>query len=246
VLEALGADIPVYAHVGNVLGTDGKKLSKRHGAVGVDEFRREGYLPEALVNYLALLGWSYDDHTTIMSREELVERFTIERVGASPATFDYEKLEWMNGVYLRALDEAVYGDALTTFLTEQGLGWDEELARRTVPIVREKLVKLDRYPEYAGFLFREVAPDAKLLDRNVLEAVEETLAGLDPFETQQIEQALRSLAESLGLKPRQAFQSIRVAVTGSNVSPALFESIELLGRERTLSRLRAAAALAGD
>jgi glutamyl-tRNA synthetase len=246
VLEALGADIPVYAHVGNVLGTDGKKLSKRHGAVGVDEFRREGYLPEALVNYLALLGWSYDDHTTIMSREELVERFTIERVGASPATFDYEKLEWMNGVYLRALDEAVYGDALTTFLTEQGLGWDEELARRTVPIVREKLVKLDRYPEYAGFLFREVAPDAKLLDRNVLEAAEETLAGLDPFETQQIEQALRSLAESLGLKPRQAFQSIRVAVTGSNVSPALFESIELLGRERTLSRLRAAAALAGD
>ena len=246
VLEALGADIPVYAHVGNVLGTDGKKLSKRHGAVGVDEFRREGYLPEALVNYLALLGWSYDDHTTIMSREELVERFTIERVGASPATFDYEKLEWMNGVYLRELEPGAYAGALTTFLAEQGLDWDGELARRTVPIVREKLVRLDRYPEYAGFLFREVTPDAKLLDRNVLEAAEETLAGLDPFETQQIEQALRSLAESLGLKPRQAFQSIRVAVTGSNVSPALFESIELLGRERTLSRLRAAAALAGD
>jgi glutamyl-tRNA synthetase len=245
VLEALGAEVPVYAHVGNVLGTDGKKLSKRHGAVGVDEFRREGYLPEALVNYLALLGWSYDDHTTIMSREELVERFTIERVAGSPATFDYEKLEWMNGVYLRALEEDAYAAALTTFLGEQGLSWDDELARRTVPIVREKLVKLDRYPEYAGFFFRDVTPDAKLLNRKVLEAAEEALAELEPFKTETIEQALRSLAESLELKPGKAFQPIRVAVTGSNVSPSLFESIELLGREKTLERLRAAAVLAG-
>jgi glutamyl-tRNA synthetase len=246
VLEALGAETPVYAHVGNVLGIDGKKLSKRHGAVGVDEFRHEGYLPEALVNYLALLGWSYDDHTTIMSREELVERFTIERVGASPATFDYEKLEWMNGVYLRALEPDAYAGALTTFLREQGLGWNDELARRTVPIVREKLVKLDRYPEYAGFFFHDVTPDAKLLNRQTLEAAEATLAELEPFETQAIDQALRSLAESLGLKPRQAFQPIRVALAGSNVSPELFGSIELLGREKTLERLRAAAALAGD
>jgi len=246
VLEALGADVPVYAHVGNVLGTDGKKLSKRHGAVGVDEFRREGYLPAALVNYLALLGWSYDDHTTIMSREELVERFTIERVGARPATFDYGKLEWMNGVYLRSLEPDAYAGALTTFLGEQGLGWDGELVRRTVPIVHEKLVKLGRYPEYAGFFFRDVTPDAKLLDRKTLEAAEEVLATLDPFETQAIEQALRSLPDSLELKPRQVFQSIRVAVTGTNVSPSLFESIELLGREKTLARLRAAAELAKD
>ena len=245
VLEALGAEIPVYAHVGNVLGTDGKKLSKRHGAVGVDEFRNEGYLPEALVNYLALLGWSYDDRTTIMSRTELVERFTIERVGASPATFDYEKLEWMNGVYLRALEPDAYAGALTTFLGEQGLDWDEEIVRRTVPIVHEKLVRLDRYPEYAGFFFRDVTPDAKLLDGRVLSAAEGALAELKPFETQAIEQALRSLAESLDLKPGKAFQSIRVAVTGSNVSPSLFESIELLGREKTLERLRTAAALAG-
>jgi len=246
VLEALGADVPVYAHVGNVLGLDGKKLSKRHGAVGVDEFRREGYLPEALVNYLALLGWSYDDHTTIMSRAELVERFTIERVIARPATFDYEKLEWMNGAYLRELDEDAYAAALTTFLGEQGLDWDSSLVRRTVPIVHEKLVRLDRYPEYAGFFFHDVTPDAKLLDRKTLEAAEGALATLDLFETQEIEQVLRSLAESLGLKPRQAFQSIRVAVTGTNVSPSLFESIELLGREKTLARLRSAAALAGD
>jgi glutamyl-tRNA synthetase len=246
VLEALGAEVPVYAHVGNVLGTDGKKLSKRHGAVGVDEFRREGYLSEALVNYLALLGWSFDDHTTIMSREELVERFTIERVNANPATFDYEKLEWMNGVYLRALEEEDYARALTTFLGEQGLEWDAELVRRTVPLVHEKLVRLDRYPEYAGFFFREVTPDAKLLDARVLAAAEAALAELEPFETEAIDQALRSLAESLELKPRQAFQSIRVALTGSNVSPELFGSIELLGREKTLERLGAALELAGD
>ncbi|MGZ4359322.1 MAG: glutamate--tRNA ligase [Gaiellaceae bacterium] len=239
VLEALGAGTPVYAHVGNVLGIDGKKLSKRHGAVGVDEFRREGYLPEALVNYLALLGWSYDDRTTIMSREELVERFTIERVGASPATFDYEKLDWMNGVYLRALEPDAYADALTTFLDEQGLGWDHELARRTVPIVQEKLEKLGQYPDYAGFFFRDVTPDPKLLDGRVLAGAKEALAGVDPFGTEAIEQALRSLAESLGLKPRQAFQPLRLALTGSTVSPGLFESIELLGRERVLARLRA-------
>jgi len=246
VLEALGAEIPVYAHVGNVLGLDGKKLSKRHGAVGVDEFRREGYLPEALVNYLALLGWSYDDKTTIMSREELIERFTIERVIARPATFDYEKLEWMNGVYLRELEPDAYAAALTTFLAEQGLDWDAELVRRTVPLVLVKLVKLDRYPEYAGFFFHDVTPDPKLLDGRVLAAAEDALTELEPFETQAIEQALRSLPDSLALKPRQVFQSIRVAVTGTNVSPSLFESIELLGREKTLERLRTAAALVGD
>jgi glutamyl-tRNA synthetase len=242
VLEALGAETPVYAHLGNVLGTDGKKLSKRHGAVGVDEFRREGYLPGALVNYLALLGWSYDDRTTVMSREELVERFTLERVGASPSVFDYEKLDWMNGVYLRSLAPEAYAEALTRFLDERGLGWDHELAGRTVPVVQEKLERLGQYLDYAGFLFRDVTPDSKLLDTRVLAAAEQILAALEPFEAGTIEQALRTLADSLGFKPRQAFQPIRVALTGSTVSPGLFESIELLGRERTLARLRAALA----
>jgi glutamyl-tRNA synthetase len=246
VLEALGAEPPVYAHVGNVLGTDGRKLSKRHGAVGVDEFRRAGYLPEALANYLALLGWSYDDKTTIMTCRELVERFTLERVSGSPAIFDYEKLDWMNGVYLRALPPEVYGDALATYLREQELGWDEELARRTVPIVQEKLERLDKYLDYAGFLFREIEPDPKLLNRPVLVETERVLASVEPFEAAAIDRALRSLMDSLGMKPRPAFQTIRVALTGTTVSPSLFESIELLGREKTLERLRAAAALAGD
>src|ERR687888_853759 len=159
ILEALGAEIPVYAHVPLLNGPDGRKLSKRHGAITVEDFRAQGYLPEALVNYLALLGWSYDDRTEIMSREELVERFTLERVGASAATLDYRKLEWMNGVYLRALPPEEYADRLVAYLREQGYDWDEELVRRAAPLVQEKIARLDEFPEFAGFLFREVKPD---------------------------------------------------------------------------------------
>src|SRR4051812_8565673 len=127
ILEALGAPLPRYGHLANIFGPDGKKLSKRHGAVGVDEFRAEGYLPEALVNYLALLGWSYDDRTEIMNRDELVERFTLERVGASPAVFDYQKLDHFNGLYIRALPTEEFADRLVAYLREQGYDWDAEL-----------------------------------------------------------------------------------------------------------------------
>jgi glutamyl-tRNA synthetase len=242
-LEALGAPIPVYAHVPNVNGADGKKLSKRHGAVTVDEFRAQGYLPDALVNFLALLGWSYDDRTTIMSRAELVERFSLERVGASPATFDYDKLDWMNGMYLRALDADAYADALVGHLRERGIDWDAELVRRAAPHVQEKIAKLGDFPAFAGFLFTEVEPDPALLDggTTVIAEARAALGEVEPFDAQRIEAALRGLAERLGLSPRQAFQPIRVAVTGSKVSPGLFESLELLGRERSLARLSAAA-----
>jgi glutamyl-tRNA synthetase len=246
ILEALGAPLPAYGHLANIFGPDGKKLSKRHGSVSVEDFRVEGYLPEALVNFLALLGWSYDDKTTIMSREELVKRFTLDRVGASPATFDYDKLDWMNGVYLRALDPDAYAAALLAWLREQGYDWDEEVVRATVPLVQEKIAKLSEYPDFAGFLFGEVEADRGLLDGSapVLEEAERALTGVEPFAARPIEEALRALAERLELKPRDAFQPIRVAVTGSRVSPGLFESIELLGRERTLERLSRARAVA--
>jgi glutamyl-tRNA synthetase len=246
ILEALGAPLPSYGHLANIFGPDGKKLSKRHGSVSVEDFRAEGYLPEALVNFLALLGWSYDDKTTIMSRDELVERFTLDRVGASPATFDYEKLDWMNGVYLRALDPDAYAAVLLTWLREQGYDWDEEVVRATVPLVHEKIAKLSEYPDFAGFLFGEVEADRGLLDGSapVLEEAERALTDVEPFAARPIEEALRALADRLELKPRDAFQPIRVAVTGSRVSPGLFESIELLGRERTLERLSRARAVA--
>jgi glutamyl-tRNA synthetase len=242
ILQALGAPLPEYGHLANILGPDGKKLSKRHGATSAEEFRAEGYLPEALVNFLALLGWSYDDKTTLMSREELVERFTLERVGASPAVFDFQKLEWLNGVYLRALPADEYADRLVAYLREQGYDWGEEVVRPSVPLVQEKIAKLGDYPDFAGFLFRDVEPDAALLDGHgqVLEKAEQALAGVEPFNAEAIEQALRRVADELELRPREAFQPIRVALTGSRVSPGLFESLELLGRDRALERISAA------
>jgi glutamyl-tRNA synthetase len=236
ILEALGAPLPAYGHVANILGPDGKKLSKRHGATSVEEFRAQGYIPEALVNFLALLGWSYDDKTTVMSREELVERFTLERVGASPSVFDFQKLDWLNGVYLRALPPDEYADRLIAYLREQGYEWDEELVRKVAPLVQEKIATLGEFPAFAGFFFARVEPDAEV-DGQVLPAAVETLAQVEPFEAGAIEEALRALADRLGLKPREAFQPIRLAVTGSKVSPGLFESLEVLGRDESLARL---------
>jgi glutamyl-tRNA synthetase len=251
ILEALGHDPPVYAHVPDVLGGDGKKLSKRHGATSVDEFRAAGYLPEALLNFLALLGWAPDGETTIMSSDELVERFSLERVGSSPATLDYEKLDWMNGVYLRALPPEEYADRLVAYLREQGVDWPEERIRAAAPLVQEKIERLGQFPEFAGFLFEREGMGWRLdasrdgydraeLDPDVLAAAADTLADVEPFTAAAVEEALRALAERLGQKPRQAFQPIRIAVTGSKVSPGLFESIELLGRDETLARIKAA------
>ena len=242
ILEALGAPLPEYGHLANILGPDGKKLSKRHGATSVEEFREQGYIHEALVNFLALLGWSYDDKTTVMSRDELVERFTLERVGASPAVFDFQKLDWLNGVYLRELAPDDYADRLVLYLRDHDVDWDAALVRATVPLVQEKISRLSEYPDFAGFFFQDVEPDGALLDGRVLGDAELVLAEVEPFTTESIEQSLRGLAERLELKPREAFQPIRVAVTGSKVSPGLFESIELLGRERTLERIRSARA----
>jgi len=244
IIRAIGAEPPAYAHVSHVLGADGKSLSKRHGSVTVDEFRHAGYYAPALMNFLALLGWSYDDKTTIMSRDELVERFSLDRVVPSPATFDYEKLDWLNGMYLRALEPDEYADELVKYLRAEGYDWDEELIRRAAPIVQEKIERFGLFPDFAGFLFRDVEPDRSLLDGRapVVEAARQELEGVEPFEAAEIEGALRRLAKELELSPRKAFEPIRVAVTGSKISPGLFESIELLGKDETLKRLTAAAA----
>jgi glutamyl-tRNA synthetase len=238
VLRALGAEPPVYAHVPSVFGEDGRKLSKRHGAVSVDEFRDAGYLPEALMNFLALLGWAPDGETTIMSRDELVERFTLERVGASPATFDYAKLDWMNGVYLRALPPEEFGDRLVSFLREREVEWEEERVRAAAGIVQEKIGKLDEFEGFAGFLFGPVEPDPELLDTRILGAAGNALAGVEPWAADGIEVALKALCEELGEKPRTVYGPIRVAVTGSRVSPGLYESLELLGKDESLARIR--------
>jgi glutamyl-tRNA synthetase len=236
ILEAIGAELPGYAHVPLLNGPDGRKLSKRHGAITVEDFREQGYIPEAFVNFMALLGWSYDDHTEVMSREELVERFTLERVGKSSAVFDYDKLKHLNGLYLRALEPEEYADRLVSYLRERGYEWDEQLIRRAAPLVQEKIETLGEFPEFAGFFFARVEPEGGV-DGEMVPAAVEALSGVEPFEAAEIEATLRGLAERLGLKPRDAFQPIRLAVTGSKVSPGLFESLELLGREESLARL---------
>jgi glutamyl-tRNA synthetase len=240
IIRAVGAELPVYAHVPNVMGSDGKKLSKRHGATGVDELRAQGYYAPALLNFLALLGWAPDGETTIMSREELVERFSLEHVSPSPSQFDYDKLDWMNGVYLRALPVDEYADVLVAYLREQGYDWEEQLIRAAAPLVQEKIAKLGEFPEFAGFFFHDVEANVDG-DGAVVAAARDVLAELEPFTADSIETALRAVLDELGLKPRQGFQPIRIAVTGSTISPGLFESIELLGRETTLARLSAAA-----
>ena len=241
IIQAVGGGVPEYAHVPMVFGMDGKKLSKRHGAVSAEEFRKDGYLPEALVNFLALLGWAPDGETTIMSRDELVERFTLERVSSSPAQFDYAKLDWMNGMYLRALPPDEFAHRLIVWLGEQDYDWDAELVRKAAPLVQEKISRLGEFPAFAGFLFHDVDVSVDG-EADVVVAARDALANVEPFTAEAIEAALRGVLERLGLKPRQGFQPIRVAVTGSTVSPGLFESIELLGRAKTLERLSAASA----
>jgi glutamyl-tRNA synthetase len=194
IIRSVGAELPAYAHVPNVLGSDGKKLSKRHGATGVDELRAQGYYAPALMNFLALLGWAPDGETTIMSREELIERFSLERVSPSPAQFDYDKLDWMNGVYLRALPVEEYASVLLDHLREQGYEWDEARVRAAAPLVQEKIQRLGEFPAFAGFLFHDVAPEAAELNGGspMLEAATAALASLEPFTAESIEAALRA------------------------------------------------------
>jgi glutamyl-tRNA synthetase len=239
ILRALGHEPPVYAHVGSILGPDGKKLSKRHGAVSVDEFRDGGYLPEALVNFLALIGWAPDGETTILTRDEIIERFTLEAVSASPGTFDFAKLDWMNGVYLRGLPEAEYAERLLEWLAEHGHEWRADRVRAAAPLVQEKIGRLAEFPEFAGFLFHDVEPDPALLDERILGLAANALDGVESWDAASIETALKGLCDELGEKPKAVFGPIRVAVTGARVSPGLYESLELLGRDVSLARLRA-------
>jgi glutamyl-tRNA synthetase len=176
-----------------------------------------------------------------MSRKELLERFSLERVVPSPATFDYKKLDWMNGMYLRDLQPDEYALDLIRWLREQGVDWPAERVRATVPLVQEKIEKFSAYPDFVRFLFQPIEPPAGL-DAELLHAAHDRLASVEPWEAGAIDEALRALADELGQKPRQAFVPIRLAVTGAKVSPGLFESLELLGKEEALKRLSAAAA----
>lgn len=256
VYQAMGIspeNYPLFAHLPFVMGTDNTKLSKRNGEVSIAWYREEGFLPEAICNYLALLGWSPGDDLENITMDELVELFTIERVNSSPARFDMKKLEAINGDKIRALTIEDFLKRSLPFLLREGVisGSQEEidLVGKALPIIQERIVRLKEVVAMLGFLFvtevkfdeesaRKVAEaEAQKVIRSALTSLE-TLAEWNHAE---IESALRKvLIEELGLKPRNAFGPVRIAVTGSHISPPLFESMELLGRERTIARLRSA------
>jgi glutamyl-tRNA synthetase len=249
VIEALGGSPPAYAHLPQVLGPDSKPLSKRHGATSVAAFREQGFLPEALVNYLALLGWAKDDHTTFLDRDDLVEAFDLTHVSHNPAVFDTQKLEWMNNHYIQSLDEDDLAARCVPFLTAEGLSVEPRLLRRAIPLIRERMKTLSEAPALLRFLFTDdVVPNEKATELiakapgGYLKKAAEALDAQEGWDTEQIQAALDRLASEAGLSRTKGWQPIRAAVTGSNVSPPLPESLALLGKERTVARLREAAA----
>jgi glutamyl-tRNA synthetase len=254
VFKALGREEPPrFAHLPLLVGADRKKLSKRRNQVAIEEYRAQGFLPEAMVNYLALLGWGYDETTEHFTLEELERVFSLERVSRNPAMFDDVKLEALNGWYIRQLAPAELAERLVPFMERAGHhDPDRELLTRAAPLIAERITRLDQAPDMLGFLLTddvEPSPEdaAKMLTgdaRAFLDAAAKVLLPVEPWAAEAIERALRELAEEQGQKPRKAFQPIRLAVTGRLVSPPLFESMELLGRDRTLARLEAASAAA--
>jgi glutamyl-tRNA synthetase len=245
VIEALGGTPPAYAHLPQVLGPDGKPLSKRHGSTSVDAFREQGYLPEALVNYLALLGWSKDDHTTFLSSDDLVESFDLSRVASNPAVFDMEKLTWMNTHYIQGLDDDELAARCLHFLAAAGLSPEPVLLRRAMPLVNERMRTLAESVELLRFLFTDdVEPNEKAAaiiakaPEGYLARAADALHAVEPWDAEHIQAALDGVAADAGLNRTKGWQPVRAAVTGSNVSPPLPESLELLGKGRTVTRLR--------
>ncbi|MEX2107762.1 MAG: glutamate--tRNA ligase [Solirubrobacterales bacterium] len=243
VLAALGHPPPRYAHLPLLHGPDGRKLSKRHGAASVQELRDAGYLPAAIRNYLALLGWGADDDATLILTEELIERFRIEDVGRAAAIFDEKKLRWINGRYMREMPLDEYTATVARHLDRPA---DERL-RAACEIAQEKAQTLEEVWPLIRFLFEPPVEDEKAWRKvmkegteDLLEAAREALAGVEEFGPTAVEEALTPLPDRLGVKPGRLYQPIRVAITGSSVSPGIFESLAVLGREQSLARIDAA------
>ena len=239
IYEAMGAEPPTFAHLPLLHGPDGKKLSKRHGAASVQDLRNSGYLREAVINYLALLGWGYDETTTFFTVEQLQELFSLERVSKNPAVFDEQKLRWINGRYVRELSVDDLTARLEAFTGRDGL-------RGAVEITQEKISTLGEFWPLAGSFFDGPIDDpkarAKFLEppeaKAALADARAALAELpEPWTVENVEEALRGVAERTERKPKQIFQPLRVALTGTTVSPGIFETVALLGRDETLARV---------
>jgi glutamyl-tRNA synthetase len=259
--EALGYAIPEFAHMSLILNSDRTKMSKRSGedATFVSEFRARGYLPEALLNFLVLLGWSWDGSQEIFTLPELIEKFSLDRVNNTGAVFDKDKLEWMNGQYLRAMPLPERVARVRAYLKETGgepsadaVGDVDAFLANATDAVGDRLKTLADVEGYAGFAFRdpvEIADDARAEfarrpeGDHRLRELADAIETVEPFDLAPLETAVRALAERMGLKAGDLFFPARVALTGRKVAPGIFEVMRLLGKRRTIERLRAGAAL---
>jgi len=253
--QALGLEPPQFVHHPMILGPDRAKLSKRHGAVSIIEYREQGYLPETMFNFLSLIGWSLDDKTEIISRQELVDNFSLERIGKTGAIFDRDKLDWMNGVYIRSLSADDFTARALPFL-DRGLPPEVkrplpgEYVRRIMPLVQERARTLAEVPQLADFFFiDELTYDTGLLigkkmtpelTVKTLAVAKERLSELKSFDEEALEAMLRPLAEELELKTGQLFGALRTATTGRTAAPPLFQTMAVLGKERCLKRIQTA------
>jgi glutamyl-tRNA synthetase len=257
--DALGWKQPQLCHLPMVMGKDGHKLSKRHGATTIREFRTLGYLPQALINYIALVGWSFDDSREFFTLEELEKLFSMEKINKAPAVFDYQKLDWFNGSYIRALTPAQFAAGVKPFLVEAGFirldSPQDELVAGIAPLVQERVKLLSEVPAMVRFIFEDPAPPAAaelvpkktepaaaLLSLRKLSALLPSLGAT----AEQNEAPLRALAEELGVKLGDMLMPLRVAVTGSRVSPPLFESMHVMGLEKAAARVSRAIAILGE
>ena len=255
ITRAMGGSVPTYAHLPLLFGPDGKKLSKRHGDVSLKAYREGGYLPEAMFNYMCLLGWSYEAETTVFTKDQAIDRFDLAAVSKNAAVFDPEKLEWMNGVYIRELDPSDFLDRIIPFI-EDDLGRELSGAERQQlaalgPLVQERVKLLTGVPEMMSFvLTAALTYDEKSWNKVMetettpaaLDAAIERLAAVGEWTAVAIEAELRAMLGELEINARKGLQPVRVATTGSTVSPPLFETLEVLGRDITLDRLRTARA----
>ncbi len=255
IYKALGSPPPIFAHLSMILGEDKSPLSKRHGATSVEAFRDDGYLAEAFINFLALLGWAYDDKTTIFSRDDLKSKFGLEKVTKSSAVFDTDKLDWMNGHYIRDLSDSELTDKLIPFWRQAGLlpetKPDHENLKKLetlASICRERLIKLSDIIGLTDFFFKDVEYDERSVNKvlkkegvlEMVEAVAARLSTIDDWTHSTLDTELRALADELEKKPGKVFQPIRVAISGRTVSPPLFESLEVLGKKTSLERIEKA------
>ena len=255
IYKALGYTPPLYVHHPMLLGPNRAKLSKRHGDVAVLQYREKGYLPEALFNFLALIGWSLDDKTEIMTRQELIDNFSLERINKTGALFNWEKLEWMNGLYIRNISLNEFMDRSIPFL-EKSLPdtvkrpLDKEYLKKILTLVQERTKTLAEVPELVSFFYIEESSyeptlliGKKMTKEEALKALEvslDRLSSLDTFDSESMEILLRPLAEALNLKTGQLFGTLRVATTGRTASPPLFQTMEVLGKEACLNRIEKA------